>query len=195
MFLIDSRVPEVEMNAPPPVVHRPHLMPIEPSWFVAIGLIILACLPHQIPSLGRQMLQHPIGLLLFAILTIYIGMKAPVLGAAMAIFLVGINLATPTAVMEGFRPVVEGFMPTVLNKDVVETNAQHSKKRWLAEEMLFEVPEAVQEKSDHTYLSYDAVTGDQWAVETTLGENPLAVQEANIVTEDPFYDSQPSRSH
>jgi len=163
-------------------------MPIEPSWFVAIGLIILACLPHQIPSSGRQMLQHPIGLLLFAILTIYVAMKAPVLGAAMAIFLVGINLATATAVMEG-------FMPTVLNKDVVEPTAQHAKKRWLAEEMLFEIPEAVQEKSDHTYLSYDAVTGDQWAVEETLSEHPLAIQEANIVDADPFYDSQPSRAH
>jgi hypothetical protein len=161
-------------------------MPIEPSWFVAFGLIILACLPHQIPSVGRQMLQHPIGLILFAVLTIYIAMKAPVLGAAMAIFLVGINLATPTAVMEG-------FVPTVLNKDVVEV--QNTKKRWLAEEMLFEVPEAVQEKSDNTYLSYDAVTGDQWAVEETLNEHPLAIQEANIVDADPFYDSQPSRAH
>ena len=139
------------------------------------------------------MLQHPIGLILFAVLTIYIAMKAPVLGAAMAIFLVGINLATPTAVMEGFMPVVEGFVPTVLNKDVVEV--QNTKKRWLAEEMLFEVPEAVQEKSDNTYLSYDAVTGDQWAVEETLNEHPLAIQEANIVDADPFYDSQPSRAH
>lgn len=155
-----------------------HWSPVEPSWLLAAGLILLAVLPHQIPRVGRRILLHPIGSLLFAGLAAFIFTKAPVLGIAMFIFLAGVMISSWT---------VEGFAPMVLNKEDVQ---QKEKKRWLNEEIMSELPDAIQEKSDRTYLNYDEVTEQEsgpWAVEDALGEHPVGIQDRTIST-DPDYD-------
>ena len=159
---------------------------MEPSWIVASGLVILAVLPHQVPRAGRRVLQHPIGAILFAVLSAWVATKIPVLGAAMLIFLAGVYLASPSAAKD-----IEGFAPMVLNKDSVQKVPEHKKpNRWLNEEILSEIPDAIQERSDHTYLNYDAVTEQEsgtWSAEDILGETPVGIQE-RVIANEPEYD-------
>lgn len=170
----------------PPQPLRLHWSPVEPSWIVAIGLILLAVLPHQIPRIGRSILRHPAGALAFAVIAAFVAYKVPVLGAAMFIFLAAVLLAVPAA--------AENFVPMVLNKEEVDKNQK--KQRWLNEEILSELPDAIQEKSDSTYLNYDRVTeqeAGQWAAEDILDEHPIGIQDRTIST-DPDYDTNSSRS-
>jgi hypothetical protein len=171
------------MNPTPTPVHRPHWIPVEPSWIVAIGLIVLAVLPHQVPRAGRIVLQHPIGAILFAVLSAWVATKIPVLGAAMLIFLAGVYLSSASA--------IEGFAPMVLNKDSVQKPPEQKKpNRWLNEEILSEIPDAIQERSDNTYLNYDAVTDQEsgtWSAEDMLGETPIGIQE-RVIANEPEYD-------
>ena len=169
---------------PVPSPHRPHWIPIEPSWIVAVGLVTLAVLPHQVPRAGRLILQHPIGSLLFGILSIWVTTKIPVLGAAMFIFLASIYLASASKDIEGFSPIV-------LNKDSVQKAPEHKNpRRWLNEEILSEIPDAIQERTDNTYLNYDAVTEQEsgtWSAENILGETPTGIQE-RVISNEPDYD-------
>jgi hypothetical protein len=171
---------------PAPSPHRPHWIPIEPSWIVALGLVTLAVLPHQVPRVGRHVLQHPIGAVLFAVLSAWVTTKIPVLGAAMLIFLVGVYLSSASAAKE-----IEGFSPIVLNKDSVQKPPEHKKpNRWLNEEILSEIPDAIQERTDNTYLNYDAVTEQEsgtWSAENILGETPTGIQE-RVIANEPDYD-------
>jgi len=177
------------MNPAPPT-HRPHWIPVEPSWIVALGLVTLAVLPHQVPRAGRLVLQHPIGFLLFAVLSAWVVTKIPVLGAAMLIFLAGIWLSVSAT---GGAKEIEGFVPMVLNKDrVKQTPDTKQPNRWLNEEILSEIPDAIQEKTDQTYLNYDAVTEQEsgtWSAEDILGETPVAIQERAIANEPDYDDS------
>jgi hypothetical protein len=164
---------------------RLHWSPVEPSWIVAIGLILLAVLPHQIPRIGRSILRHPAGALAFAVIAAFVTYKVPVLGAAMFLFLAAVLLAATTT---------EYFAPMVLNKE--EIDKKEKKQRWLNEEILSELPDAIQEKSDSTYLNYDKVTeqeSGQWAAEDMLDEHPVGIQDRTIST-DPEYDTSSSRS-
>jgi len=171
---------------PVPSPHRPHWIPVEPSWIVAVGLVTLAVLPHQVPRAGRLILQHPIGAILFAVLSAWVTTKIPVLGAAMLIFLASIYLASTSVTKD-----IEGFAPLVLNKDSVQKAPEHKKSnRWLNEEILSEIPDAIQERSDNTYLNYDAVTEQEsgtWSAEDILGETPTGIQE-RVIANEPEYD-------
>jgi len=166
---------------------------MEPSWIVAIGLVVLAALPHQVPRVGRRVLQHPIGAVLFAVLSGWIATKVPVLGAAMFIFLAGVYLSAKAT------NAIEGFAPIVLNKDSVQKAPEHKKhNRWLNEEILSEIPDAIQERTDQTYLNYDAVTEQEsgkWTAEDILGETPIGIQERTISTEPEYDDSNSSFGH
>jgi len=166
--------------------HRLHWSPVEPSWIIAIGLILLAVLPHQIPRIGRTILQHPAGALAFAVIAAFVAYKVPVLGAAMFLFLAAVLLAT--------APSTEYFSPMVLNKE--EVDKKEKKQRWLNEEILSELPDAIQEKSDSTYLNFDKVTEQEsgrWTSEDILDEHPVGIQDRTIST-DPEYDTSSSRS-
>ncbi len=166
--------------------HRLHWSPVEPSWIVAIGLILLAVLPHQIPRMGRSILRHPAGALAFAVIAAFVAYNVPVLGAALFLFLAAVLLAA--------APTTEYFAPMVLNKEEVDT--KQKRQRWLNEEILSELPDAIQEKSDSTYLNYDKVTeqeSGQWAAEDMLDEHPVGIQDRTIST-DPDYDTSSSRS-
>ena len=166
------------MQPPPPP--RLHWIPVEPSWIVAAGLIILAALPHKVPATGRYILRHPVGAVLFAGLSIAVTMKVPVLGVAMLLFLAGVWFMRTSR--------VETFTPTVLNKDQVQTSvkksSQRARNRWFEEEVLSEDPLAVQERTDNPTLTYDEVEGSgQWWAEEVLDETPLAIQERGVSTE------------
>lgn len=159
------------MNPPPPPTHRLHWSPVEPSWIVSVGLIILAVLPHKLPPVGIAALRHPAGALVFAVLSTYVAWTVPVLGAAMFIFLAGVLLHT--------KEEREPFAAAILNKDRV----QHKKHRWLDEEVLHEDPRGIQEKTENPVLNYDEVMdyeAEPWYGEGVLDEQPHAIQEKPV---------------
>ena len=158
------------MNVPP-MMPRLHWSPVEPSWIVSVGLIVLAVLPHQIPATGRRVLEHPIGSLLFAALSVFVAWQIPVLGAAMFIFLAGIILHA--------RPR-EHFSASNLNNDKVP---KKEKNRWLDEQVLMEEPEAVQVKTEDPVIQYDKVSEEEsapWFDEGILHEKPHGIQEKPV---------------
>ena len=157
---------------PPPQVLRLHWSPVEPSWIVAIGLIVLAALPHQIPQTGRRVLHHPIGAMLFAALSAYVAWQVPVLGAAMFILLAGVTMHT--------EPHHEHFAAINLNKDKIRTKQVH---KWLDEDVLSEDPHGIQERTENPVISYDEVTENQaepWHDERVLDEQPHGIQEKAV---------------
>jgi hypothetical protein len=168
------------MNVPP-MMPRLHWSPVEPSWIISIGLIVLAVLPHKIPAVGRRVLEHPIGSLVFAGMAAFVAWQIPVLGAAMLIFLAGILLhASPV----GKR---EGFAASNLNNEKVQ---KKERQRWHDELVMMEEPEAVQVKTGDPVLQYDKVTDEesaQWFGEATLNERPQGIQD-KPVGEVPEYD-------
>lgn len=169
------------MSMPPPPPLRLHWSPVEPSWIVSAGLVVLAVLPHQVPPSGRRVLEHPLGGLLFAALSAYVAWRIPVLGAAMFIFLAGIVLHP--------RPK-EPFTAMILNKDPVQR-----RHRWMNEEVLNEDPHGVQERTENPVLNFDEVMDDQvqqWHGEQELGEHPHAIQD-KAVPNVPEYDD--ARGH
>ena len=167
---------------PPPNLPRLHWSPVEPSWIVGLGLVVLGVLPHQVPHHGRRVLQNPVGGLVFAALSVYVASKHPVLGAAMLIFLAGL-------VFDGFRRQ-EGFTATTLNKERVKQN-----NRWLGEELLSETPVGVQDNTFTSVLNYDKVsTKHRWGEEDTLDVKPEAVQTIAEVDAGDF-DISRSRRH
>ena len=165
---------------PLPNLPRMHWTPVEPSWIVSLGVIVLAVLPHQIPRAGREAINHPIGRLLFAAFAAAVWYLKPVLGAALLILLAGIILHAP--------PAVEGFAATNLNKDRVrEGSGSH---KWFDEEVLREEPRAIQERTENPTMSYDEVVDHEnelWHSERTLHEQPKAIQEKAVGTV-PEYD-------
>jgi hypothetical protein len=150
---------------------RLHWSPIEPSWIVSLGLVVLAVLPHQIPRSGRRAINHPIGRILFAALSVAVWYLKPVLGTAMFILLVGIML----------HPDMEPF---ALNK---ERAMSHT---WFGEEALHETPRAIQERTENPVISFDEIVdheSTQWHSERVLNEQPHAIQEKAVGTV-PEYD-------
>jgi len=155
----------------PPIHHRLHWSPLEPSWIVSLALIVLAVLPHQIPETGRRILEHPVGSLLFAAAAAWVAWKSPVLGAAMFLFLAGIRLHGPAR--------IEPFAAIKLSKERV----QQPERRWLGEELMSEEPHAIQERTENPTLNFDKVTSqesEQWMDERMLDEHPYAIQDKAV---------------
>jgi hypothetical protein len=92
------------MQAPPPQPHRLHWIPVEPSWLVSAGLVVLAVLPHQVPATFRRAIKAPLGAMLFAAATAWVWMLKPVLGIAMAIFLAAIVIYETSSAAGGYEP-------------------------------------------------------------------------------------------
>jgi hypothetical protein len=165
---------------PPPNLPRLHWAPVEPSWIVSVGLIVLAVLPHQIPKIGREAINHPIGRLLFAAASAAVAYMKPVLGAAMFIFMAGIILHESS----GTPTFNETFAATNLNKDIVNMK---EKRRWFDEEVLSENPKAIQEKTENPVMSYDEIVdhdAEPWQSEHAA---PHAIQEKAVAVV-PEYD-------
>jgi hypothetical protein len=168
-----------------PPTHRLSWFPVHPSWIVAIGLSLVAVLPHQTPLPIYRALRSRIGAMLFAALSIYVFWNIPVLGMAMMIFLVSLQLNT----------YVENFVPNILSKEKI-TN----KRKWLQEEILMEEPESIQDRTDSPGILIDEVTGDskRWFVESAMGESPIAIQErpvGSLYAQDSSNSEQEGPSH
>jgi len=147
--------------------HRLSWFPVHPSWIVAFGFSLFAVLPHQTPLFLYKTIRTRIGAMLFAALSVYVFWKSPVLGMAMLIFLVSLQMNT----------YVENFVPNNLSKEKV-TN----KHRWLQEEILMEEPTMIQDRTDTPGILTDEVeeNSHRWYVESTMGESPSAIQERPV---------------
>ena len=156
----------------PPTMPRLHWSPIEPSWIVSLGIVVLAVLPHQIPRSGRRMINHPIGRILFAAASAAVWYLKPVLGTAMFILLVGIMLHPEKA------------EPFALNKEPATSH------KWFGEKALNETPRAIQERTENPVMSFDEIVdheAEPWHSEQVLHEQPHAIQEKAVGTV-PEYD-------
>jgi hypothetical protein len=150
---------------------RLHWIPVNPSWIVSAGLIILAVLPHKIPEGIRLMLTHTTTRLLFGAVAIYTWILSPVLGIAMLILLVGV--ATSPRTID-----VEQFTIRNLNHDRVKEKRSH----WFIEDTLAEEPHGIQDRTGETNLNYDEVSDKKtnWHVEKMLDEHPVAIQDKPV---------------
>lgn len=159
------------MQTPPPPSLKLHWIPVEPSWIVAVGLVLLAALPHQIPAAGRRLLEHPVGALLFAALAAIVWSYHPVLGTAMLLLVAALRLRK--------KSPVEEFSAPILIKDRVSPKRQ----RWLQEEVMMEDPHVIQERTQESGFILDRVSEDEakpWFVESTMEETPIAIQERPV---------------
>ena len=160
---------------PPPL--KLHWSPVEASWLVALGLVVLAVLPHQIPKTGRDVMKHPIGMTLFIAAAAGVTWLKPVVGIAMFLLLAGVLIYGP-------HHTVEAFTQPTLNKDHVPK--QKKSHRWFDEEVLSEMPDVIQERTEDPSLLYDKVTRQEsgtWLSENTLDEQPEAIQERPVMTD------------
>ena len=158
------------MQAPPPNPVRLHWIPIEPSWIVAFGAILLAVLPHQVPASFRSILQSQVGALLYLLMVGWVFTKTPVLAMALLILFAGVRVANLT----------EGFAPMTLVKDKVV-----KKHRWLQEEVMMEDPHTIQERTEGPGLIIDEVTGEEsnpWFGESVMDETPRGIQDRPVPT-------------
>jgi hypothetical protein len=159
------------MQAPPHTPMKLHWIPVEPSWVISAGLIILAALPHQIPAYIRAFLMSSAGALLYAAVAVWVLYKKPVLGVAMLLLIIGMHLTNKWG---------EGFIAPVLNKDKVSQKP----RRWFSEEVMSEEPHMIQERTDDPAMTYDEVSleeaGARWHSESTLEEHPMAIQEKPV---------------
>ena len=159
------------MQVQPPSPMRLHWIPVEPSWLVAVAIIVLAALPHQIPLVFRKGLRTWIGGSAFAAVIAWVGMKVPVLGMAMALMMASVLLSSVGS---------EPFVAPVLN-----VNRVASKKRWFSEEVLSEDPHAIQERTESPSFLLDKVGEDEkhvWLDEDILDLHPEAIQERPVST-------------
>jgi hypothetical protein len=160
------------MQAPPQNPVKLHWIPVEPSWLVSAGLILLAALPHQIPAYIRTFLLSSAGALLYAGAAAWTLYKKPVLGIAMFLLIIGLRLTTGS----------EGFLAPILNKDPVQP--QQRKQKWLQEEITAEEPHVIQERTDNEAITFDEVSPEEreanWYSESALDEHPLAIQERPV---------------
>lgn len=159
------------MQAPPPQPHRLHWIPVDPSWLVSAGLIILAVLPRQIPRTFRSAMRAPLGIVLFGAATAWVWMLKPVLGIAMAIFLAAVVVYESRHGM-----MTEGMLASpALIRDQVSKKNSH---RWFQEVVMQEKPKQIQERTESGRISVDTVTehdATPWHDEPEGA--PLAIQE------------------
>lgn len=139
---------------------------------VAVAIIVIAALPHQIPIPVSWGLRTSIGRILGLATSVAVAYYKPVLGMALGILMVSTNVSN---YVEGFGSLKEGYQ--TITKDKVE-----KKNRWISEKIMFEEPEAIQERSESVLLK-DAVTNQDakpWLGERTLGEEPKGIQERSM---------------
>jgi hypothetical protein len=139
-----------------------HWSPFSASWIVAMGLILLAALPHQIPAI--YIFRTWVGSAAWLLLSGFVFYQIPYLGIAMMMFLVG-----------AWTWSVEGFNPPTLNKDPVT-----SKNRWFDESVLHEEPHQIQELTESSVINVDTVEGDAlrpWQSERMLDQHTVAIQD------------------
>jgi hypothetical protein len=154
---------------PPPQPHRLHWIPVDPSWVVSIGLVLLAVLPHQVPMTFRHAMRAPLGAILFGAATVWVWTMKPVLGIAMGVFLAAMVIYEGRHGMrEGFRTsakadsslflshgIREGFNATpTLIRDRVPKNSH----RWFQEIVMQEKPSVIQERTESGRITVDSVT-------------------------------------
>jgi hypothetical protein len=156
------------MQAPPPQPHRLHWIPVDPSWLVSAGLVVLGVLPHQVPATFRRAMRAPLGAVLFAAAAAWVWVLKPVLGSAMAIFLAAIVIYETSSAAGGYEPSLlkkrwaesrhasytEGFMsaPTLV-RDRVQKNTH----RWYQEVAMQEKPKVIQERTGGGRINVDTV--------------------------------------
>jgi hypothetical protein len=148
---------------------------MEPSWMIAVAIVIIAALPHQLPIPISWGLKTPIGRMLGLVVSVAVAYYKPVLGMALAILFISTNISK---YVEGFSSRNEGFTQSI-TKDKVE-----KKHLWKSEEVMLEEPEAIQERSE-TVLLKDMVTDQDaqpWLGERIMGEEPKGVQERSMQT-------------
>ena len=150
-----------------------HWFPVEPSWILSVGLIVLAALPHQLPLPVSFGLRTGLGATCFALLSAGVMWKKPVLGMAMFILLAGTWMSN---YIEGFAGKKEGFTANII-KDAVQ-----NKHRWLSEEIMNEDPHGIQERTEYNMINDDVTEQDAqpWLVEDVLGETPMGIQERPV---------------
>lgn len=161
------------MQAPPPQPHRLHWIPVDPSWIVSAGLIILAVLPHQIPATFRRAMRAPLGVVLFGAATVWVWTLHPVLGIAMAIFLAAMVLYESR-----HGSALEGMASPTLIRDKVSQKNGH---RWFQEVVMQEQPRMIQERTESGRISVDAVSESDatpWHDEPEGA--PIAIQERAV---------------
>ena len=163
------------MQAPPPAPPRLHWSPVEPSWLVAIVLILLAALPHQLPRHVHRVLRHPAGAALLLAVAAAVGVwyKKPVLAIALLLLVAAVQIRART------HPL-EGFAAPILVKD--RSSQKDKTGRWFVEETQNEDPHGTQERTEEGGFLYDEVQqpAKPWFVESTLDEHPQAIQERPI---------------
>jgi hypothetical protein len=162
------------MQAPAPPQIRLHWIPVEPSWVIAMGMILLAVLPHQVPLSFRKAVHSHIGLVCLLSIAVWIFTKSPVLGMAMFILIAGIRMAK----------LIEPFAPQTLIQDKVQ-----KKKVWFGEEVMSEDPHTIQERTDSPGLIRDQVTDQDakpWFGEEALEEHTTEIQERPVASASPY---------
>jgi hypothetical protein len=161
------------MQAPVPVAHRLHWIPVKPSWLISGAIILLAAMPQKLPARARTLVANPMGLIVVIALAIWIWTMSPTLGIALILMIASIYI----------RSRIEGFMSApVLIKDRVRKESS----KWLGEELLSEDPHGIQERTEEPNLLIDEVGDDAeatpWFAEHTLGETMEAIQERPVGT-------------
>ena len=140
---------------------------MDPVWMVAIGITVLAALPHQLPIHVSFGLTTTMGSILFGCAAVAVGWQKPVLGMAMFILLASTN----------YSNYVEGFQNIL--KDKVD-----KKKLWASENIMQEEPEGIQERTDAVIVTDEVKGGSHhWFSEDALGEEPQSIQERSTPTE------------
>lgn len=148
---------------------RLHWIPVNPSWLVSAGIVLLAVLPHQMPMVWHRLMKNTVVRVMFAVASIFVWMKAPVLGTAMLILLLSMII----------MPVSESFTIMNLNKDRVKEGRSH----WLVEDIMSEDPHGIQDRTEETNLNFDKVEGQHtgtWHSEKVLDEHPVAIQDKPV---------------
>jgi len=167
-----------------PPINRLHWIPVEPSWLVSVGIVVLAVLPHQIPRGITRGLQSNLGGLLFAAGALFIFWHKPVLGTALLLLLAAIRSAS----------YLEGFVATpTITKDPV---AKPNPKKWLVEDVLDEDPSGIQQRTDGPGILYDAVKQNhRWGSEEALDEHPEGIQDRPVGSSPIEETTRPSSSY
>lgn len=163
------------MQSTPPI--KLHWFPMEPTWIVSLGIVVLAALPHQLPIPVSFGLRTTLGRILGIGLAAGIGYYKPVLGMALLFLLVTTNMSE----------YVEGY--SGITKDKIKKSGT-----WFSEDVMGETPEAIQERSDEIISSDDVQGSNRWYEESTMDEFPKAIQERSTPTE-VYQESRESHTH
>jgi MFS superfamily sulfate permease-like transporter len=155
---------------PPPPPHRLHWIPVDPSWLVSVGLVLLAVLPHQVPATFRRAMRAPLGAILFGAATVWVWTMKPVLGIAMGIFLAAMVIYVGRhEIREGFSISVKADNALALSYEIregfhnstptlIRDRVPPKSHRWFQEVVMQEKPAVIQERTESGRITVDTVT-------------------------------------